>query len=781
MRTEIKLNEDWLFHKGDIENPLSKDKGFVYSQAKTERKKSGPAAYGLPDFEDAYRAMPGDMVYRMDWCKVSLPHDYIIESDNLEDENQALGYFHYENAWYRKHFSLPDGTKKDRRVLIRFEGVTGQSTVYLNGCLIGRNFSSYNTFELDISDYVWYDRENVLAVYVNVTDQFEGWWYGGGGIYRDVYLTVTDPVAIDLYGVYAPYEKINDRDFQVNFKTECVNAGFGSETVTLKSQVIAPDGTVAAEATAKGEIPARGKATVNYSAVVKAPLLWDCDNPNLYTVETTLLSSDGSTDCNTTRIGFRTVEITVEKGLLLNGKEVFINGVCCHQDFGLTGLAVPENIARYKISLLKEMGANGYRTSHYEQTAAYMDALDEMGFLVMDEMRWFENTEESRKQLSALVKRDRNRPSVILWSTGNEEPYFLSDAGRRIHRSLSAEIEKLDDTRFITAAEDRKPQFSTIYEDCDVIGINYNLNLYDEVHKAYPKKPVFSSECCATGTTRDWNFPDFADGGRLRDYDKDASEWFLGREKTYRFLRSTPYVFGCYQWIGVEHRGEAAWPRVCSASGAIDLYLQKKGVFYQNLSHWSKEPMAHLVPHWNFEGLEGQTLPVTVYTNCDQLELFLNGVSLGKKQIEKYGRGEWQVTYQPGTLKVVGYRNGKAVAEDERVTTGKPQKLRFTKTAPFCFNGEDLALFTLEAVDENGRAVPNAAEFVRFSVSAPAKIVGTGSDNTDHVRVSCPNRQMYMGKIAVCVKPQKDTAFTLTAESANCGYASITLRPDDEN
>lgn len=781
MRTEIKLNEDWLFHKGDIENPLPKEKNFVYAQAKTERKKSGPAAYGLPDFEDAYRAMPGDMVYRMDWCKVSLPHDYIIESDNLEDENQALGYFHYENAWYRKHFSLPDGTKKDSRVLIRFEGVTGQSTVYLNGCLIGRNFSSYNTFELDVSDYVWYDRENVLAVYVNVTDQFEGWWYGGGGIYRDVYLTVTDPVAIDLYGVYAPYEKINDRDFRVNFKTECVNADFRAETVTLKSQVIAPDGTVAAEATTKGEIPARGKATVNYSALVKAPLLWDCDNPNLYTVKTVLSGSDGSTDGNTTRIGFRTVEITAEKGLLLNGKEVFINGVCCHQDFGLTGLAVPENIARYKISLLKEMGANGYRTSHYEQTAAYMDALDEMGFLVMDEARWFESTEESRKQLSALVKRDRNRPSVILWSTGNEEPHFLSDAGRRIHRSLAAEIKRLDDTRLITAAEDRKPQLSTIYEDCDVIGINYNLSLYDEVRKACPKMPVFSSECCATGTTRDWNFPDFADGGRLREYDKDANEWFWGRENTYRFLRSIPYVFGCYQWIGVEHRGEAVWPRVCSASGAIDLYLQKKGVFYQNLSHWSKEPMAHLVPHWNFEGLEGQPLPVTVYTNCDELGLFLNGASLGKKQIEKYGRGEWQVTYQPGTLKVVGYKNGKAVAEDERVTTGKPQKLRFTKTAPFCFNGEDLALFTLEAVDENGRAVPNAAEFVRFSVSAPAKIVGTGSDNTDHVRVSCPNRQMYMGKIAVCVKPQKDTAFTLTAESANCGLARITLRPDDEN
>lgn len=780
MRYEIKLNEGWLFHKGDMEEPIPQEKQFLYSQAKTERKKSGPAAYGLPDFEDPYRALAGDMVYKKDWEPVSLPHDYIIESDNSETENSALGYFHYENAWYRKHFSLPEDSE-NRRVLIRFEGVTGHSTVYLNGCLIGRNFSSYNTFELDISDYVWYDRENVLAVYVNVTDQFEGWWYGGGGIYRDVYLTVTDPAAIELYGVYAPYEKINDRDFRVNFKTECVNAAFIEETVTLKSRIIAPDGTVAAEATGTGTIPLRGELTVSYSATVKNPLLWDCQKPNLYTVETTLEGSNGSRDESFTRIGFRTVELTAEKGLLLNGKKMFINGVCCHQDFGLTGLAVPDNIARYKISLLKEMGANGYRTSHYEQSAAYMDALDEMGFLVMDETRWFENTEESRKQLKALVKRDRNRPSVILWSTGNEEPYFLNDSGRRIHKALAAYIHKLDDTRYITSAQDRKPQLSTTYEESNVIGINYNLNLYEQVHEMYPEKPIFSSECCAANTARDWNFDDFPDGGRVRDFDKDSSEWFLGREKTYRFLRSKPYVFGTFQWIGVEHRGEAMWPRVCSGSGAIDLFLQKKGAFYQNLSHWSTVPMAHIVPHWNFKGLEGQSQPVTVYTNCEELELFLNGSSLGRKQIEKYGRGVWQVAYQPGTLKVVGYIGKKAVAEDKRCTTGEPKTLRFTKTAPFKFNGEDLALFTLEAVDENGMAVPNAAEFVQFSVSAPAKIVGTGSDNTDHVRVSCPNRRMYMGKITVCVKPEKDTAFTLTAESSHCGYATITLSPDGKD
>ena len=776
MRKEIILNGGWIFHKGDIAEPISQDKGFIYSQSKTERKLSGPAAYNYPDTPDSYG---GGMINPEKWEWVDLPHDYVVYQDNDENENCALGYLHYDNAWYRKHFNMPEGSE-NKRILLRFDGIAGKSTVYLNGCLMYHNFSAYNTFEIDITDYVYYDKENIIAVYVN-TEGFEGWWYQGGGIYRDVHLTVTEPVAIDLWGVYAPYKKLDDNRWQINFETTVVNTNYENKTVTAESRVIGADGSVLAVSAGEGAVELRDKGVIKYSAEVLNPLLWDCDNPNLYTVKTVLKLNGEETDENTTRIGFRTVEITADRGLFLNGKPTFINGVCSHQDFGITGLAVPENIAKYKVSLMKEMGANGYRTSHYQQTESYMDAFDEQGFLVMDEARWFESTKEAMEQLDSLIKRDRNRPSVIMWSTSNEEPFHTTDIGKRLHKAIAAHIRKLDYTRPITAAEDRTPDKSTIYDECDAVGINYNLGIYDAVHKMRPDKPIFASECCATGTARDWNF-DTAVFGRIRDKDRDTNDWFLGREKTYKFLRERAYVFGCYQWAAVEHRGEAAWPRVCSCSGALDLFLQKKGAFYQNKSHWTKDPMAHIVPHWNFKGLEGKEIPVTVYTNCEELELFLNGKPLGKQQIEKYGHGEWSVEYTAGTLEVKGYIGGKEVCCDKRVTTGRPAALKLTQDNDFTANGSDIALFTCECVDENGLTVPDAAEYVRFSVSAPAKIIGTGSDNCDHNNIANTDRKMYMGKIRIAIKPkQGQVSFTLTAMSDNCGVCEKTVSLCAEN
>ncbi len=772
MSKDILLNENWLFHKGDIIVNKPVNKGPVYTQSKTERKRIGPAAYKYFDSPDPYLAPEGE--YKDDvWNEVQLPHDYIVTQDNSIEENCALGFLHYDNAWYRKHFVLPEGCE-NKRITLRFDGIAGKSTIYLNGSLMYHNYSSYNTFEVDISDNVFYDKENVIAIYVN-TEEFEGWWYQGGGIYRDVHLTISNPVCIDLWGVYAPYKKINDTDWQIDFETTVLNTSFEDCNITIESFILDKTGNCISTANGEGSIKKRDSSTIFYSTIVKNPLLWDCENPNLYTVKTLLKMNDEIIDENLTRIGFRTIEISANQGLLLNGKQTFINGVCAHQDFGLTGLAVPDNIAKYKVSLIKEMGANGYRTSHYQQTESYMDAFDEMGFLVLNEARWFESTKESFEQIESLIKRDRNRPSVIMWSTSNEEPNHITDVGKRIHRSVAEHIRKFDYTRYITAAEDKTPDKSTIYDYCDVIGINYNLNIYDSVHKMHPKMPVFASECCATGTVRDWNF-ETEDFGRIRDKDGDTNGWFLGREKTYKFLRERSYVFGCYQWAAVEHRGEATWPRICSVSGALDMFLQKKGAFYQNKSHWTDEPMVYIVPHWNFEGLEGKEILVTVYTNCEELELFLNGKSLGKKTIEKYGHGEWNVPYTAGILSVKGYRNNIVVAEHERITTGKAKALKLTLNNEFEANGKDIALFTCECVDKDGNIVPDAAEYVKFSVNAPAKIIGTGSDNCDHNNVANKERKMYMGKILIAVKPAKgQKKITLTAMSDNCGVTVNTI------
>jgi len=768
MLTKLPLSK-WYFHKGDIHVPRPVDKGPVYTQSKTERKLTGPAAYHYPDHPDPYYT--SQPFPDASWTTVNIPHDYVVTQNLSKDENNANGYLHYDNAWYRNHFTLPENSEGQRITLI-FEGIAGHSTVYLNGCLMYHNFSSYNTFEVDISDNVFYDKENVIAVYVN-TEEFEGWWYQGGGIYRNVYLTISNPVCIELWGVYAPAKKTGPSDWRVDFETTVLNTSYDDCEVACESLIIDKNGNCVSKAEGFAGIPSREKAVLKYSAHVSDPLLWNCENPNLYSVKTYLKSKNTIIDENDTRIGFRTVEISVKEGFRLNGKKMFINGVCAHQDFGLTGLAVAENIAKYKMRLIKEMGANGYRTSHYQQTEAYLDACDELGILVMDEARWFESTKESLEQLESLVKRDRNRPSVVFWSTSNEEPNHVTDVGKRIHRAVAAHIRKLDSSRLITAAEDKTPDISTIYDDCDIVGINYNLSIYDKVLALHPEKPLFSSECCATGTSRDWNFESNT-SGRIRDKDADTNNWFLGREKTYKFLRERDYVFGCFQWAAVEHRGEATWPRICSVSGALDIFLQKKGAYYQNQSHWTDKPMVHIVPHWNFEGLEGSEIPVTVYTNCEELELILNGKSLGIKKIEKYGHGEWNVLYENGILEAKGLIGGKIACTHERKTTGKAVSLKLTQDIEFSADGNDLALFTCECADAEGNIVPDASPYVHFSVNSPAVLVATGSDNCDHTSVALPERQMYMGKIRIAVKPgigQKD--LILRAFSENLAPAVI--------
>lgn len=372
--------------------------------------------------------------------------------------------------------------------------------------------------------------------------------------------------------------------------------------------------------------------TVKFDISVSGVKLWSPDEPNMYAAVTKLYVGSEQTDEYVTRFGFRYYVLDPDKGLFINDKHYKIKGLCGHADCGLTGKAVPDNIHRYKVRLMKEMGANGYRTSHYMQAEALMDALDENGFIVMDETRWFESTDEGREQLRALVRRDRNRPSVFFWSVGNEEPFHATEKGRRICRSLINFVRKLDDSRTIMSAVSFTPDKATVYDELDAIGINYNWHTYEGLHKKYPDKAVFASECCATGTTRGWYFAADPNRGYLPAYDRDSSVDFKGREFTWKFLDGNDWLLGGYQWIAFEHRGEAIWPRLCSQSGAIDLFMQKKDAFYQNKSHWTDEPMVHLLPHWNFAGFEGMPIRVAAYTNCDEIELFHNGKSVGRQK-----------------------------------------------------------------------------------------------------------------------------------------------------
>lgn len=756
MREKLNFCKDWRFHEGEISQELPAYKGAAYSQAKTERARIGAACRYHDDSVDPYD--PGVELNCEIWKNVDLPHDYTILQEPKPQYNNARGYFHYENAWYRKHFYM-DSEDREKRITLYFEAISGYSVIYLNGSLLKRNFSGYNSFEVDITDYIDWDAENVLAVYVDVTSQHEGWWYEGAGIYRPVWMIKTEKVSVDLWGVYihpeCGVEDIWDTPIEVTIR----NDDFVDKQIEVKTTVFSPDGEAVGLEKSVVSVPFRGKATAIHHIAVKNPKRWDIESPNRYHVEVKLYLNGKEVDMVTEKYGYRTIRFDADEGFFLNERSVKIKGVCCHQDYGLTGRAVPKRVQRYRLKLLKEMGCNGYRTSHYAQPETTLEALDEMGFLVMDETRWFESSEDSQKQLEMLIKRDRNRPCVIFWSIANEEAISMVEQGVRIARANKAFVQKLDPTRPVMASICDKPEQGLSTPYYDVIGVNYNYDAFEILHEKYPQMPVVFSECCATASTRGWYQDVDEKRGYYPSYDRWTSNWFRGREYTWKFVLERPWVMGCYQWAGIEHRGETVWPRLCSLSGALDLYLQRKDAFYQNQSHWCEKPMVHLLPHWNWKGEEGRDKRVVIYSNCEKVALYLNDTLIGEKELSPGDHAEWQVAYEPGSLRAIGYVQGEIVAEDVKRTSAKAYALKLRledEENGIQADGEDVAILTCYCVDENGNEVPDASPEISFETNGLGFVEATGSDISDHVPPHHPIRKMRAGLCSVLVRAGKD-------------------------
>ena len=751
MRTKILFNDKWRFFEGNIESDLMPTpKGPLYNHAKADSQHLGPAS---KDYNDNNAWNPRDKCYcPINWKTVNLPHDYVIDKIPDENINEGLGFLDGGPAWYRKSFKL-DESDRNKRISLYFEGVTNCSTVYVNSCLAKRNFSGYVPFEVDLTDYLYYDgTDNVVAVYID-NRSHEGWWYDGAGIYRNVWMIKTDLVSVDTWGVYLCPKKISDTEWEVSIETTVRNDDNSNRRVTVKNEIVDAQGNIFAEVSNNLSVELKYKALLNQKVTVSNPELWDCDHPNLYYCRTTLYRGKNILDQTENHFGFRTIRFDAEKGFFLNDKHTVIKGVCCHEDYGLQGKAVSDRIKRYRVKLLKEMGANGYRCSHYSQSDVTMDELDRQGFLVMDENRWFGISDEYLDQLTTLIKKDRNRPSVIMWSIFNEEYLAATDLGKKFAEKMSAVIRRLDTTRPVMSASDADPQKVKCFDSFDIIGINYNLEKIDAIHAKFPCKPIVSSENCATGTTRGWYLDNAPNRAYINAYDHDTDSWFRGREGTWKFFMKREWIMGGYQWAGIEHRGEAAWPRLCSQSGALDLYLQKKDAFYQNQSFWSDKPMVHILPHWNHEGREGEAIPVWTYTNCEEVELFYNGVSQGKKVIEKYGHGEWELIYAPGEVVAKAYIGGKEVAFDRVATTGKPVALELEmQTDELLADSNDCAVINCYAVDELGNRVPDASVYVSFDCNDLGAVVATGSDITDHKPPKYPDRKMRAGVVALLIK-----------------------------
>ncbi len=749
MHTRVLFNDKWLFHLGDFEKKSQQCEMDIYYHAKTRRYISGPAAYITEPPKDYYCYWDDNT-----WPEVHLPHDYIVAQPVQEDANHMNGFHTYPNAWYRKVFQI-DESYRDRRTVLYFEGVAANlCEVYCNGCLLKRSVSCYTPFEVDLSDVLRFGEDNLLSIYLQQGDP-EGWWYSGGGIYRNIWLEVSDPVSLERFGVFVCPKEGDDAVWQVPVETEIRNDGFELATYTVQTELLRFDGDILAKKIMAGTIQPGTKERIQQHFTVTEPSLWDLEHPTLYRVRTTLKQEDSVVDVTETRFGFRTFEFNGKQGCVLNGKPVKLAGVCCHMNNGLTGKAVPESIQRYRARLLKEMGTNAYRCAHYPHHEATMDVLDELGFVVIAETRWFDSSDEGLAQLETLIRRDRNHPAVALWSIGNEEMIHSEPEGARIAKTMIRKIKQLDTSRGITCAVVHDPANAPMQDLMDVIGVNYDMEAMEKLHERFPDKAVIATELCATPSTRGWYSENDPLRGYFNAYDKTLNPLQQSREDSWKWVMQYNWLAGAYQWSGCEYLGETDWPRLCSQSGAIDLFLQKKEAFYVNQSHWSKKPMIYIMPHWNWQGREDDLIRVAVITNCPTIELFLNGESLGRKEIEAYGHGEWQVAYTPGALCAKGMDEaGNVIAEYTVESTGAPVSLELHLMNNWDYSGEpnSVALVNCICRDAQGRVVPDAAPLLQFSISGSAKIIGTGSDVSDHIPPQMPDRRMRAGLCAAAVQ-----------------------------
>jgi len=630
-RTRTLLDADWRFHRDDVSNS-------------NEVVSAG--------FDDAA------------WQKVQLPHDYVLDGTYAESTNRTVrghGYLPYPVAWYRKHFFIPE-SDQGKILRLDFDGVFRDSQVWLNGEYLGRHPCGYTPFSYDVTKLAKPGGENVITVRVD-PQEWEGWWYEGGGIYRHVYLTALAPVHVAQWGTYV-ISKVPGGDqgahaeANLTIQTSVENDGSTPANCEVVSEIVQPDGRagkVLETLHSVQSVAANDRAEVTQSALIRNPKIWSLPEPNLYQLRTTILKDGRPVDATTTTFGIRTIRYDADQGFFLNGKHVEIQGVANHQDFSAVGIAVPDNLQSWRVAKLKTMGCNAWRTAHNPPNEAVLDACDALGMMVMDENRHFgdgfgakspdELSTTNLSDLATMILRDRNHPSIIMWSMCNEERLEGTPQGIAVLQTMAKLVHRYDDTRPITSAIVHNWPANRAGGFEDIIGINYNETKYDAIRAHYPHTPMFGSEDTNQKTTRG-EYADDAATGMCSGYNLSNKAWLA--------VVNRPFMCGSFTWTGFDYRGEPnpfGWPDVSNNTGLMDLAGFPKDKYYYFESCWSDKPMVHLMPDgWNPAGQEGKTIRVVAFSNARQVELFLNGKSLGTKEVPHDDIVEWSVPYQPGRL-----------------------------------------------------------------------------------------------------------------------------------
>lgn len=810
-RERISFNADWRFAKGDQ-----------------------PAAAGAtvastePGFNDTA------------WRKLDLPHDWGIEGAFKQEYPGETGKLPWWGVgWYRKHFAVP-ASDAGKRVYLDIDGAMSHATVWLNGRSLGGWPYGYASWRLDLTPYLKVGAENVLAIRLdNPTDSSR--WYPGGGIYRNVWLVKTSPVHIAQYGTFVTTPIVTPDAATVDVKVTLENHG-ADTNVQVATEIYALDeagrktgAPLARSAPSPAtKVVAGRQALMAQSVVVAQPRLWSPGSPQRYTAVTTVTEKGQPVDVFETPFGIRTIAFDAARGFILNGQRLPIQGVCEHHDLGALGAALNVRALERQLEILREMGVNAIRTSHNPPAPELLDLADRMGFLVMDEAfdawrigktpndygRLFDEWHE--KDLRAMVRRDRNHPSVILWSIGNEISEQGQPEGWKVAAHLAEIVRGEDRTRLTVAGFNHVASgYNGFQTAIDVLGYNYKPTEYGKFHVSAPQIPIIGSETASTISSRgEYFFPvsdDKAKGAanfQVSSYDLTAPRWAWSPDVEFKGLDDNPFVAGEFVWTGFDYLGEptpynddasnllnftdpvqrahaakelaelkkVAIPSRSSYFGIVDLAGFKKDRFYLYQARWRPElPMAHLLPHWNWPERVGQVTPVHLYTSGDEAELFLNGQSLGrKKRGPRDYRLRWDdVVYQPGTLRAVVYKQGKPWAEDSVRTTGAAAKLKLAADrSSLHADGKDLSFITVTIADKDGLQVPRSSNRVTFSLTGPGEIIATDNgDATNLESFQSPQRKAFNGLALAIVrtKPGQAGKLVLTAKSEGLGSAQVNL------
>ena len=688
------------------------------------------------------------------WRSVHLPHDFIVEGTFDPKADVSHGFLPKGAGWYRKSFYL-SAEDLNKVLLLEFDGVFRNSVVWLNGYRLGKHSSGYTSFHYDISPYATYGGDkskdnNTLVVFADAR-QNEGWWYEGGGIYRHVWLTKMARQHFAHWSTFVNATPSDDfKTADIAIETTVANEVAKAMNGDMEFTVLDPAGKVAAQLKMTNAAISAGQETVFKPRVrIANPQLWSPDSPQLYTLVATIKQGNKVVDEERTAFGIRSFRFDADKGFFLNGKPFKIQGTCNHQDFAGIGVALPDRVHYYKVETLKKMGSNAFRFSHNPMAPELLDACDRLGMIVMDENRKLGDSPEILGQVESMVRRDRNHPSVIMWSMCNEEQMQGTERGGQMFKAMKDVVLKWDKTRPVTAAMNGG-HGSGITNFNDLEGFNYGPGGYDDFHKKFPNKPMYGSETASEVSTRGVYAND-KEKGYVTAYSTEAPGWAQTSEAAWKALAERDFMAGGFVWTGFDYRGEPTpyqWPCINSHFGILDTCGFPKDSYYYYKSWWGKAPVAHILPHWNWPGKEGQEIPVWVHGNAAKYELFLNGASLGTKAMPRNGHLEWQVKYAPGTLETKGYdATGKMIVSDKVETTGPPAKLRLIPDrTQFLADGEDVVMVRCEILDAQNRIVPTADNEVTFSVVGPAQIAGVGNgDPSSHEADKATKRHAFNG------------------------------------